>query len=111
MTSSAGPGELRLDIETAVNGPAVWISIRGEADISTLERLEAALDDIELNGAKSVRLDVTELAFADAATIRRLTIFAIRAKETGHDVETCGAGPTFRMVARLLGVRDHLGLL
>ncbi len=111
MTSSAGPGELRLGIDTDINGPAVRITIRGEADVSTLERLEAALDDVELNGARSVTLDVTELGFADAATLRRLTVFAVRAKETGHDVTTCGASPTFRTVASLLGLRDHLGLL
>ncbi len=111
MTSSAGPGELGLGIETAVNGSAVWISLRGEADISTLGRLEAALADVELNGARSVTLDVTELGFVDAATIRRLTVFARRAKETGYDVQTRGASPTFRTVASLLGLRDHLGLL
>jgi anti-anti-sigma regulatory factor len=84
--------------------------LRGEADISTLERLEAALDDIGLNGTRSVHLDVSELRFVDAPTIRRLTVFAVRAKETGHDVTTLGAGPTFRMVAGTLGVRDRLGL-
>lgn len=111
MTSSTGPDELPLGVETNIDGPAVSISIRGEADIATLERLEAALEHVELNGAKSVHLDLCELDFADAATIRRLTAFAIRAKETGHDVETRGASPAFRMAALQLGVRDHLGLL
>ena len=87
------------------------ICIRGEADISTLERLEAALDDVRLNGAKSVHLDLSELDFADAATLRRLTVFAIRAKETGHEVTTGGASPTLRTFAGLLGLGDHLGLL
>jgi anti-anti-sigma regulatory factor len=89
----------------------VRVALLGEADISTLDRREAALDDVEVNGAKSVHLDLSELDFADAATIRRLTVFAIRAKETGYDVTTCGASPTFRMAATVLGVRDQLGLL
>ncbi len=110
MTSSAGPGELGLGIDTAVNGSAVWISIRGEADISTLERLDDALEHTGLNGARSIHLDLSELDFADAATIRRLTVFAIRAKQTGHDIHTCGVSPTFRMAALVLGVRDQLGL-
>lgn len=110
MTSSAGPGEHRLGVDTAFRGPVLRVVLRGEADLSTLERLDAALEHAELAGVSSIHLDVSGLDFADSATVRRLTLFAIRAKETGRLLTTCGASPTFRMAARMLGVRDHLGL-
>lgn len=112
MTPLTGPDDVRdLRIETYTGDRTASILLRGEADISTLDRLEGVLEQVELDGAESVQLDVTGLDFVDAATIRRLTAFAVRAKQTGHHVETRGAGPTFRMVARLLGVRHHLGLV
>lgn len=99
-----------LRIETATGEDIAWVTLHGEADISTLGDLEAALEHVELNGATAVHLHVTELEFADIATIRRLTAFARRAKQTGHEVQTCGANPTLRKVARLLRVHDDLGL-
>jgi anti-anti-sigma regulatory factor len=107
-----GPDDVRdFRIATHKGNDTAWILLRGEADISTLDQLETALERVDLDGTRSVHLDVSELAFVDAATIRRLTVFAVRARQAGHHVDTCGAGPTFRMVARLLGVRDHLRLV
>jgi hypothetical protein len=75
-----------------------------------LRDLEVALEHVELDDTRSVHLHVTELDFADAATIRRLTAFARQVRRAGHDVKTCGASPTLRKVARLLQVHDDLGL-
>ena len=99
-----------LRIETIKGEDIAWVVLQGEADISTLRDLEAALEQVDLDGAKSVHLHVTELDFADAATIRRLTVFARQVKRTGYDVQTCGASPTLRKVAHLLRVHEDLGL-
>ena len=53
---------------------------------------------------------MTGLAFADVATIHRLAVFARHARQTGHEVSTCGAGPMFRKVAGIMGVQGELGL-
>jgi anti-anti-sigma factor len=112
MTPSTDPEDVHnLRIETIKGEGIAWVILQGEADISTLRDLEAALEHVELNGAKSVHLHVTDLDFADAATIRRLTIFARRARRTGHHIKTCGASPTLHKVARLLRVQDDLGLI
>ena len=99
-----------LRVETIKGEDIAWVVLHGEADISTLRELDAALEHVELDGATSVHLHLTELDFADAATIRRLTDFAQQVRRTGHDVKTCGASPTLRKVARLLQVHDDLGL-
>ena len=69
-----------------------------------------ALRSITLDGAQLIQLDLTHLAFADVATIRRLAAFTGHAKRTGHDVTTSGAHPTLRKVAELLHAEDDLGL-
>jgi anti-anti-sigma regulatory factor len=89
---------------------SAWVILQGEADIATLGDLEAALAHLELDDAKPVHLDVTELTFADVATIRRLAIFAQRARQAGHSVRTCGARPGLRKVANILRLQVDLAL-
>src|SRR5512139_1177185 len=110
MTFLTDPDDVHnLRIKTIKGEDIAWVILQGEADIATLEDLQAALEHVELDCAKSVHLHMSELDFADVATVRRLTIFAKQAKQTGHRIKTCGASPTVRKVARLLEVQDDLG--
>lgn len=106
------PDELHmLRIETLTAEDSARVILQGEADIATLRDLDTALEHVELGGAATVQLELDGLEFADSATIRRLAAFAREAKRTGHDVQTCGASPTLRKVARMLNVQDDLGLV
>jgi anti-anti-sigma regulatory factor len=105
------PEDVRtLSVQVIQHDSVARVVLRGEADISTLERLDAALDLVKLHRTRALQLQMSELTFADAATIRRLTLFASHARQTGRRIETCGANPTLRTVARLLNVQDELGL-
>ncbi len=86
------------------------VSIDGEADLCTLDQLTRRLRDLDLDEGVQVQLELTQLRFADVATVRLLGCFARQAQHTGHHVTTDGAGNTFRKVAALLGVLDDLGL-
>jgi anti-anti-sigma factor len=111
MNSLTDPDDANtLRVDTVKGEDIAWVVLQGEADISTLRDLEVALEHVELDDTRSVHLHVTELEFADAATIRRLTAFARQVRRAGHDVKTCGASPTLRKVAHLLHVHDDLGL-
>lgn len=99
-----------LRVETVRGEHTLRVALHGECDISRIHELDQALRNIELDGARLVHLDLTHLAFADIATIRRLAAFAGHAKRTGHDVTTNGAHHTLRKVADLLHVQDDLGL-
>jgi anti-anti-sigma factor len=109
MTSSADPGA-RLHVKTANSENVAWIVIQGEADTANLEELEAALTGIELDGQKAVHIDVSGLDFIDVPAFRRLISFAIKVRQSGHDVITRGAPPLLQEVAHILNVRDTLGL-
>jgi anti-anti-sigma factor len=100
----------RLSIETHREDGVVTLVLRGEADIATVDRLEATLAQVEVDGARAVHVDLTELDFADVATLRHLMWFAQRARASGHQVTSRGARPVLRKVAALLGGEDTLGL-
>jgi anti-anti-sigma regulatory factor len=99
-----------LRVETITGTDIVWVHLHGQADISTLGDLDAALEQVELDGARCVHLHLNDLDFADVATIRRLTAFARKATRAGHEVTTCGASPMLRKVAHLLRVHEDLGI-
>jgi anti-anti-sigma regulatory factor len=99
-----------LKIKTTRDEEAVWVILQGEADIATLQHLEAALGGIGLDGAGRVHLQVAELDFADVATLRQLTAFARQARQAGRDVMTVGARPILRKLAQLMSVHHDLGL-
>ena len=111
MTSSAGPGGGRLDVGTAVKGSELWIFISGDADISTLGHIDAALGSIVLDGLKAACIDLSGLGFVDVAALRRLTTFAMHLRQSGLDVKTVGAPPLLRRVARLVPAQELLGLV
>lgn len=99
-----------LRVETVVDGPVLRVALHGECDFSTVPDLDSALGGVELNGRRVVHLDLTHLAFADVATIRRIAAFAGDAQRSGQEVATSGAHPTLRKVADLLRVHGELGL-
>ncbi|HEX6248304.1 MAG TPA: STAS domain-containing protein [Nocardioidaceae bacterium] len=109
-TTTESPDSRLLRVETAREADASWVRLHGEADIATLPHLAAALDGIELDGARCWYLDVTGLEFADVATLRQLATFARQVRRSGHEIRTCGANATLRKVASLLRVQDDLGL-
>ena len=99
-----------LGVQVLDGHDSTWVILEGEADIATLAHLRDALGQVVLDGARPVQLDVTELVFADVATIRQLATFARQARQSGHSVRTCGAGPTLSKVATILGFRTELGI-
>ena len=108
-TTRSGEGS-GLRVETVKDGPVVRVALHGESDFSKVAELDQALQGVELAGPGLVCLDLTHLAFADVATIRRLAAFAGHARRAGPDVTTRGAHPTLRQVAGLLQVHGQLGL-
>jgi anti-anti-sigma factor len=111
MTSFAQPSEgVRFGIETRRVDGVVTLVLRGEADIASVDRLEATLTRVEMDGARAVHVDLTELEFADVAAVRHLVLFARRARDNGHRVTSCGARPVLRRLAALLGGEDTLDL-
>jgi anti-anti-sigma regulatory factor len=97
-------------VEKCTYEAEAWILLHGQADYTNLSHLEAELTNLKLDGARCVHMHLGDLDFCDTASMRQLLLFARLVREGNREVITFGAGPTFRKVARLLGVAHELGI-
>lgn len=109
-TSSIDGAPSRLRIETLNGGEATCLGLAGEADMASLDELRRRLGTVQPDAVEAVRLDLTELRFADAATVAELGAFALAVRSHDHPVLTCGASALFAEVADVLGCSQALGL-
>lgn len=108
--SSIGGAAHRLRIESFDQGEATRLRLCGEADIASIDELRSGLRRLPCDDGVAIRLDLSELRFADIATVSELGIFASTARRRGHQVSTCGASALVERVAALLGCSSALDL-
>lgn len=70
-------------IETAIEGDATTITVRGELDLSTSPDLAGALTDAAAASMGSVTLDLSGITFIDSSALRVLV-------QGGRDLKTGG---------------------
>lgn len=97
-----------LDITTTATDKAVWVHLRGEADLANHEQLRTTLTNVKLDGAAAVHLVLNDLTFCDLSAFRHLVAFAKRVRNAGRDLTAHGACPTIKKVAGLLDVAQDL---
>jgi anti-anti-sigma regulatory factor len=99
-----------LRVHTLTERSGARVILEGEADLANVDRLDGALATINLQGATSVELVVSDLDFCDVVSMRRLFVFARDVRQSGSDVVTSGARPVFARVARIFGADTVLGI-
>ena len=97
-----------FSFSVATTPTVVSVRIGGEIDVSTLGNLRAALAAVELDAARSVHLDLQDLAFCDSAAADLLLDFTRTATRAGRRTTICGAKPTIRRLLSLLADGDPL---
>jgi len=114
-SSRAGPPQVAnlfepppLGIETTARENALWVELRGEADLGNHEQLLAGLTRVRLDGADAVHLVLTELTFCDLSAHRHIIAFATRVRAAGRELSAHGASPTIKKLAGLLNVAGVL---
>ena len=112
---TAEPSPLTVDTQSAAaeakdTSEALWISLRGEADVTNLHQLQAALSRIELDGVGVVRIRLSELIFCDTQAFRQLFAFAQEVQHNGHVVFVHDASDVVRQLVILLAAQDTLKL-
>jgi anti-anti-sigma factor len=111
MTASSIDGAPhRLRIQRCDQGGMLWLRLWGEADMASIDDLRSQLRCLPPDTGGTVRLDLTELGFADSATVAQLAAFAATARRHGHQVSTCGASRLVETIAAVLGCSNALGL-
>lgn len=78
---AAGQGMLTARVAAGESGPVIVLS--GEADLTTVAQLSALITAQLARGTRQLTIDVSELWFADSATIRTLVLAARTLRERG----------------------------
>ena len=97
---------LNIHVVAGDAGPVVMLS--GEADITTVKQLEDALDAQITAGARILTVDLSELRFADSATIGALVRAARTLKASGGRLDLTNPSPAVAQMLALLGIVESM---
>ena len=81
---AAGQGMLTARVAAGESGPVIVLS--GEADLTTVAQMSALITAQLARGTRQLTIDVSELWFADSASIRTLVLAARTLRERGGDL-------------------------
>ncbi len=99
--------ERDMTFDIAEDGEAgSTVTVRGELDISNVDRLEAAVAPVLVRRPQRLVVDVTGLAFADSSAIAAWVRWAAVVEE----LEMRGASPLLRQVITRMGLARTLRL-
>jgi anti-sigma B factor antagonist len=73
-----------LEIETEVDDGLARVALKGELDLSTVNKVEEELESLEAGGAKLIVLDLSRLTFLDSTGLRCLVTADQRARDAGR---------------------------
>jgi anti-anti-sigma factor len=82
--SAAAQGMLAASVAAGASDPVIVLS--GEVDLTTVAQLSALLTAQLSRGVRQLTIDVSELRFADSASIRALMLAARALKERGGNL-------------------------
>jgi len=88
---------LKVSVASGQSGPVLVLV--GEADVTSVERLDQALDAQLAGQAGQLTIDVTELRYVDSAAMRALMTAAMKARAQDGGVTLLNPQP---LVARML---------
>ena len=98
------PGGLLLDVDL----PAGRVALIGDLDRGTRRQLTSVCGVLAVAGPPVWVLDVTSLAFCDAAGLRALVATRRAAVDGGAALVVVGARPYLRQLLELVGLRNVL---
>jgi anti-anti-sigma factor len=97
-----GKGMLKAWVEAGESGPVIMLA--GEADLTSAEQFDALITGQLAVGTCQLTIDVSELRFADAASIRTLALAARTLTVRGGSLVVLNPQPSVARVLALLGV-------
>jgi anti-anti-sigma factor len=100
-----------LAIEINRTDHRIDLTLRGQADVSTQERMRSAFDRVDADGVKHLELRLHELDFCDVASAREIIDLAYAVRSNGGTVRVSETPNTVvHTMLVLLDVAGDLGL-
>ncbi len=99
---------LEVSLTESESGPTVILV--GEADLTSLGRLNSALDAKIEAGTRLLTVDVSGLRFADSASVAALALAARTLRDRGGQLELLGPQPAVARILSLTGVDQFMAI-
>lgn len=100
-----------LEVDTQEREGLVHVSLRGELDLSTVEKVEAELRRVEEDDAKLLVLDLSGLTFLDSTGLRLMVTADQRARKAGRRVAIVKGPETVHRVFTITKLDDRLQMV
>jgi anti-anti-sigma factor len=97
-------GALESSVTAGESGPVIVLS--GESDLTSAGQLSELLSAQLSTGARNLMLDVSELSFADSASVRALVLAARTLRERGGSLVLIRPQSAVARVLELMGVTE-----
>ena len=99
-------GDQRLSIEADEREGTFRIALRGELDVSTAPRFNAALSDARIRHCRTLVVDLSELTFMDSTGLSTVLVGEMHARTRGQRFAVVRGPRHVEELFRLTGV-DH----
>jgi anti-sigma B factor antagonist len=100
-----------LEVETSDGAEAVHVSLLGELDLSTVERLEDELRRVEEEAPELVVLDLRALTFLDSTGLRSIISADQRARRSDRRVVIVKGPDTVHRVFTITRLDERLDMV
>jgi anti-sigma B factor antagonist len=95
-----------LSVDTEERGSVYCIALRGELDVSTAPRFNAALADPRVRRCRALVIDLSELTFMDSTGLSAVLVGEMHARTSGQRFTIVQGPRHVQELFRLTGV-DH----
>ncbi len=92
----------------SLTGELALVSVSGELDLYTAERLQARIDEAGAVGADTVLVDLSEVSFVDSTALAVLVQETRRLEGRGHSLVLVTNDPRTRRVVEVTGLNRVL---
>lgn len=100
-----------LEVETQEREGLVQVSLRGEVDLSTADKVEAELQRIEDRSDKLLVLDLSGVTFLDSTGLRLMVTADQRARKAGRRVAVVKGPETVHRVFTITKLDERLEMV
>jgi anti-sigma B factor antagonist len=100
-----------LEIETEDRDGLVHVLLRGELDLSTVSKVQDALDRVEQSSPPTVVLDLSKLTFLDSTGLRCLVTADERARQAGRRVVLVRGPESVQRVFTITRLEERLEMV
>jgi anti-sigma B factor antagonist len=100
-----------LEIETKDRDGLVHVLLRGELDLSTVSKVQDALERVEESSPPTVVLDLSKLTFLDSTGLRCIVTADERARQAGRRVVLVRGPESVQRVFTITRLEERLEMV